>query len=299
VLKYTYEPIAWYAIPQEIWNGKHYLNRSTDFTLSREDRDQRFNAIDPVDTGVVIVHVPSPEELTASEDVGLKTNIGQREFDTIYYDREKTNYAEYTFTPTTENESEISVRVHKPIHLREDGSQVVWGKGWSKDGDGTVTKNDDGSFTVKLLEGRNIAEVSAGPGGVVKAFHVINARGVKIIINNVTSPGKPFTVGDTAEVKLDGIQQALPKLAGIYNPGYGETSHVRYTRSDNGEYVTNPPSTQYAIRDPELNKFTVVLTTEELRLTEGVMPTGAINTTDIGGHRAMLSREEGVPPSYN
>ncbi|MDR1471453.1 MAG: hypothetical protein LBS75_02930 [Synergistaceae bacterium] len=301
VLKYAYDPIVWYSQPDQTFIGEdgetHYsLQRSEDFTLSPADKEQYFNSINPIDTGIVVVHVLSPEELAASDDVGLETNITQREYDTIYYDRERTDHAEYAFRPSTEDGGEVKVRVHRPIHLRDDGSQFVWGKGWSKDdySDGVVSPDAAGGFTVKLYEGRSVIEVSSG---VVKKYHVVHVRGVKVNISNKTNPGSLLEVGDTAEISFDGLQLQLAKIAGIYNPGFPSSNRVRYKRSDTGEYVESA-GTQYSIADPELNKFEVEMTGEELRLTEGSMPTGMFANFPLGGHRTILE-QDGIAESQN
>jgi hypothetical protein len=129
-----------------------------------DGKGEYYNAINPADTGVVVVTVLEAGKAKASD---IATGISAREYDTIYFDRAKADHAEYSFKPTAGGEG--SVRAHRPIH-----GAVAWGAGWS---DGT--KNPDGSFTVNLYEGRNIVEVSSG-GAAFSEYHVINAKGIGV-----------------------------------------------------------------------------------------------------------------------
>jgi hypothetical protein len=297
VLKFTYDPILLNNAPsekREDGTTSSYISKA--HTSGPADKLRYYNATDPLNIGIVVVHVPTAEELTASDDVRLKTNINQREYDTIYYDRDKTDHAEYTFKPAAAQGKEINVRVHRPIHEREDSSQVPWGKGWSKTdySDGIVLKDIGGSFTVKLYDGRSVIEVSSG---VVKQYHVVQALPVKINIENKSKPGAPFTVGDTAMISFEGLQLQLAKIAGIYNPGFPSTNRVRYKISGTDKTVQSV-GTQYDIGDPKKNNLEVALTGEELRLVEGSMPTGMIANVPLGGHRKILD-QGGVDVSMN
>jgi hypothetical protein len=306
VLRFTYDPLALYGAPQQPHTRKdengetikkedgsdmifYTILRSEDVTIDRTLRYAYFNSIDPRDTGIVVVHVPSAAELAASEDVKLDTGITLLEFDTNYFDNDASDHAEYTFTPTAEASAEINVRMHKPIHIRNDGTQIAWGYGWSAAdySDGTVTKNDDGSFTVKLYEGRNVIEVSAGG---VRKYHVANARGLDISIGNGTSPGEPLTVGDTAEIRFSGLKPIIAKMAGIYNPGRVE---MTYRRSDGGGVVSGDYG-QYVSSRPEHRYLNAELTGEELTLMDGSIE-GSHMGASAGAHR-LLPLEEGVNP---
>jgi hypothetical protein len=169
-----------------------------------------FNAIDPVNAGIVVVTVTG-----GSKNSGITTNITAREYDTIYFDKGKTDHAAYTFKPGAAG---AAVRAHKPAHV----GGAAWGQGWA---DGA--ENPDGSFTVNLYEGRNVVEVSS-PGAAFNEYHVINAKGVSVNIKNVSGPGSAPKPGDVLEISFAGIRTPLEKIAGIYNPGYLNTCYVQY-----------------------------------------------------------------------
>jgi hypothetical protein len=284
ILSVTYDPLVWYKQPQDYLSGANPNYLAHDYKVTQSDKDYYFNAIDPRNTGIVVVHVPNSAELTASEDVKLNTGIKQLEYDTNYFDTEKTDHAIYTFTPTAEK-GEISVRVHRPIHIKEGGTQLAWGYGWEP-----AAENEDGSYTVKLYEGRSVVEVSVGD---VKRYHVLNARSVKVNIVNKSDPGKLFNVGDTAQISFDGLKLQLAKIAGIYNPGYPEGNYVLYQRFDNGEFLRSRGA-QYEIAFPEANMIEMEMTSVgEQRLVNGVMKTNHLGRS-LGSHR--FTPETGIPP---
>ncbi|MDR1470894.1 MAG: hypothetical protein LBS75_00070 [Synergistaceae bacterium] len=205
VLRVTYDPI---------------------FIAGKENR--YFNAIEPRNTGVIIVSVV---EDGSHNPANIETNIDQREYDTVYFDKAKADHAEYSFKPSANSEAgEISVRVHRPIHA----GGAEWGASWS-----TSVKNPDGFFTVNLYDGRNIVEVGA-IGSDFREYHVINAKGIGISAKNLTNagwkPGSPLKAGDSVEIAFDGIKTPLEKIAAIYNPGFTGTCYVSY-KADGGEEV--------------------------------------------------------------
>ena len=179
VIKFTYGPIMGYW--ERSLGGTNYKPVANDVW-------QYWNAIDPANTGIVVM-----------ADWGPDTGISLRsEIDTVYFDGDISDHAEYSFTPP--GSGEFSVRVHRPLHNTE------WDEGWS---DGR--KNQDGSFTVDLYHGRNIVEVSRNlNGSISRGFHVINARPLKILVSNTSVPGwkrgDPLRPGDKLEVTFTGIQ---------------------------------------------------------------------------------------------
>jgi hypothetical protein len=172
------------------------------------------NAIDPVNTGLIIVSV------NGNNDANIKTGIAQTEYDTIYYTSsingaaQEKQYAEYTFTPTADKA--ISVRVHDPLHNTE------WGSTWTD-----YTANGDGSYTVRLKEGRNIIEVNAGDS---VQYYVVNAKGLNISIVNETTKDGSYNVGDKVKLSFEGLSQPIQKMAGIYNPDFREPAGYSINR---------------------------------------------------------------------
>jgi hypothetical protein len=242
-----------------------------------DGKSEYYNAIDPINTGVAVVTVVDGDKRS-----GITTGISAREYDTIYFDRAAADHAGYSFTPA--GEGEPSVRVHRPIH-----GETEWGGGWS-----AAAKNHDGSFTVKLYEGRNVVEVSF-TGSAFKEYHVINARGIAINVSNETNPawrtGEPLNAGDRLEITFDGIRTPLEKIAGIYNPGFPDTCYVVYRTADGGEI--RGEGTQYNLS--EKNGISVTVPESgNVELVNGVINCGHMGYP-LGDHRTRPGNEPVYP----
>ena len=187
-----------------------------------------FGAIWPENTGMFVVTVGGVDSGITS---GMKINEGKNaadtsagklagdnldaEHDVIYFLTAMTDAegnteqienacGEYTFTP-------------KGAETVEIANPVVSDR-LSFNGFKTVSKNNDGSYTVKLTEGRNIVKLSNEKGS---EYQVITAKGMTVTINNVTSPGKALTAGDAFSVKFNTVYHPANKLAGVYNMSAG------------------------------------------------------------------------------
>lgn len=269
IVKITYDALLWYKQVGKI-SGNY----------SPEERGIYYNAIDPINTGIVIVNVVDDPD--AGNEAKLKTNINQREYDTIYFDKDKATSAPYTFKPTADRGT-ISVRVHDPLHNTE------WGAGWT-----SYEANGDGSFTVHLKEGRSIIEVSAGDA---VQYHVVNAKGLKIKLVNKSNPdwkpGDPFKLGETAGISFEGLKLPVQKIAGIYNPGWGGLVYVRYETPD-GRLCLGPP-TQYDIAG--VNTVNVLMSEPgEFTLGKGRINCGHLGSA-LNAHRKISP--SGVMPNLN
>ncbi|MDR1515946.1 MAG: hypothetical protein LBS45_09635 [Synergistaceae bacterium] len=242
-------------------------------------KGEYYNAIEPVDTGIVVVTVA---ESGKGKNSGVTTNIKAREYDTVYFDKAKADHAEYAFKPSANGE--ISVRAHKPIHAND----VSWGAGWS---DGV--KNSDGSFTVKLYDGRNIIEVSSGTAGFSE-YHVINARGLDINVKNLTNPnwkiGSALNPGEKLEITFGGIKTPLEKIAGIYNPGFPDTCYVKY---DSPQGEVRGEGVQYDLS--ENNAITAIVPASgRVELSNGIINCDHMGDP-LGNHRTRPGHEPVYP----
>jgi hypothetical protein len=238
-----------------------------------------FNAIDLIDTGIVVVTVTE-----GNKNSGITTNIEAREYDTIYFDSSAGDHAEYSFKPS--GEGKATVRVHRPIH-----GGAEWGQGWS----GGV-ENPDGSFRVNLYEGRNIVEVSFS-GAAFREHHIVNAKGVTLEVANVTNPewkpGEALRAGDKLEIRFDGIKTPLEKIAGIYNPGFPDTCYVRY---DSPSGRVKGEGVQYSLS--ENNAITVTVPESlSVELSKGTIDCGHMGDP-LGSHRTRPGHEP-VYPNFN
>ena len=179
-----------------------------------------FGAIWPENTGVFVVTVGAGDSgiatgMTINGEIneGLKyKNDGaalDAEQDVIYFTG---STGSYTFTPGTAG---VSVSVANP---------TVTSAAMSFGGFTSVSGNEDGSFTVPLVEGRNIVKLEAN-GGV--EYQVITAKKLTVTIAN-DGELKP---GDPVSIKLDTVYHPINKLAGVYN--YHAT--IAYTQVDGYE----------------------------------------------------------------
>ncbi|MDR1604413.1 MAG: DUF4430 domain-containing protein, partial [Gracilibacteraceae bacterium] len=267
IIKLTYDPVVWLT---DSFRGGEYYTR--DALLGRY---LRFDAIDPENTGVVIVKVTETPYATD----GLETGIEQLEYDTIYFDR-LSGHGEYSFQPRAA--APISVSVHAPLH------SAAWGSAWTD-----YAPDPDGGFTVRLDEGRNIIRVSAGEE---VRYHVVNALAVDVAIQNNNNPdwqpGDPFLLGETAVISFTGLKLPIQKIAGIYNPGYPAGTWTQYETADGR--IIQGMRTQYGIGEDNTIHF---LLTEPGTVT---LRNGTIHASSLGSglgkHRLV---EGGIPPNFN
>lgn len=238
-----------------------------------------YNGIRPINTRVVVVRVG------AANATEITTGIEQTEFDTIYYDKDIEDYAEYTFTPSASKE--LKVRVREP--LVTDSYEVktedeVWNTGWT---DGV--KNADGSFTVHLKDGRNIIEISTvDESDNSVEYYVVNCRAVKVNVTNISRPdAADYQVGDTIEISLgeydkdgllNGLSLPVQKMAGIYNPNFPDKGWIEYTQSGTNRLFRSDKGKQYDVAVPEMHKITLTLNNPG----EFVLTSGRIRTEHLG-----------------
>jgi hypothetical protein len=273
VVRLTYDPIRLYNQAQDqSGQSGNVMTLRGDYALPSGWGGLFFGANEQRDTGIVVVEVI--EGGKAANTASLATNIAHSEYDYLAFDRDKTDHATYTFTPTAAA-GDITVRSHRPLH---EGTGVAWGSAWVE-----VPCSEDGSYTVDVYDGRNVVEVSVS-GSDYQAYHVIDGRAVGVTVTSSDpgwQPGDSFKVGDTAYVSFDGLKQPLPKVAGIYNPGYPDTVWVQYDSSSH--YAVRSPGIQYTIKTQ--NRVSVPITRAgEIELTNGRIFSGYIGKP-LGCHR--------------
>lgn len=171
-------------------------------------------------TGVFVVSVDAPASgvisgMTINENLNtnaahkLATTAVDAELDVFYY-LEETGGFDYTFTPN----GTTSVSLAQPT-IDKDENELSF-NGFGTDG---VTNNGDGSYTVKLIEGRNIVKLSSELGA---EYQVLTAKAVTYDISNLTNPdAERFSPGDKVSIKFNTLYHPCNKLAGIYNMSAG------------------------------------------------------------------------------
>jgi hypothetical protein len=148
----------------------------------------------------------------------------------------------------------------------------------------------DGSYELTIYPGNNI--VTAVKDG--KAAHKV-IRGAVVVpqVTNVSRPGEEPAAGDTVNIHLSGVFIPIPKMSGIYNPGYGGTAKLQYRASD-GTDVT--PSTGHQYDFITAHTTTVVIpedTSEGFGLSGGAIVCGHMGST-LGSHRNITDTGAGT-----
>lgn len=182
-------------------------------------------------SGVTLFNAIAPDKLAAfvvqvgelNED-NLALNIESTEYDTWYFDNAQADHALLQVEPTADADIQ-DLCVHAPLH------NATWGEGWN-----CFAADADETYSIELKEGRNIVRARTDNSTV---YQVVTARGLDISIENSTNPGEALSAGDTAKITLLGLSTPVQKIAGIYNPAFGQV-YVEYDM--NGVAVKGPGS---------------------------------------------------------
>lgn len=241
--------------------------------------DHEYSAIYPENTGVFIVRVGTNENV----EIGIDLDA---EHDTLYF----SDNIGYKLTFTPENDSEILVN-----NAIIGEKSAIYG-----DFDGDVEKNEDGSVTVLLKEGRNI--ISATKDGVT-SYQIVNAKPIVVNISGedgreINSDNKALK-GETISINITGIVEPAPKLFRLYNftsgVSFKDASGNLYGRGNN----TNAGTGSYDFLTNG-GKFTITVPTDynlgNIELTNGKIGVNAYGST-LGTHRT-IDTENGLANSY-
>ena len=202
----------------------------------------RFNGTDACSIGAVVVNAGGGEAF----DTGITADC---DFDTFYFDS-TVGYKEFSFTPA----AGTTVRVHDA-----QNSNTRWNEAgaWT-----SYTAAEDGSYTVRLTEGRNIIELKNGDS---VRYQVLRAKGVTVTVSNATNPGEPFAVGDTVSIKMSSLEDTIEKMSGIYNPGFNGGQFIRY--SDGESNYDSTRARQWSSLTTEFSVSYTITRTGDITLT--------------------------------
>ena len=223
--------------------------------ITRDGSTVLLNGSDEPD--IVLINVRSSDK---DFDTGITIH---NDFDTFYFDNSK-GCLDFSFTP----EAETSVRVLEP--------EESWDTGWTD-----YKADSNGSFNVKLKNGHNIIELKNENS---TRCYVLRAKGIEVKIENASNPNADFKQGDTALIKLKGIDAPISKMAGIYNPGFAKADEpfIRYSNGT-GSFDSNTCASD-GFSSAE---FTVEYTLEDIdkNILTGQIYTGIKGT--VGRHREI------------
>lgn len=255
-----------------------------------------WGAIWPQNTGVYVVTVGEGESavvpnMLINEDYNacLSKMAGKyvdAEHDVFYYlDTEEG--ASYTFTP----EGVESITIAYPVIGEQSASYT----GFGTEG---VTKNDDGSYTLLLKEGRQIVRMTDAAGKSV--YQVLTAKSCHREIVNATREGSEiFQPGDRIKIQYSGLFHPANKLAGIYNM----SAYVTYNGIPNGsslilgsgQYTFGSAASAQAVTVDIPENYDIE-TNPELVMDKGVLQVNGYGDP-IGNHRS-ISHLAGRSPNF-
>ncbi len=264
------------------------ISLNASYTMGRE-----WGAIWPENTGAFVVTVGGAvsgvvSNITINESLNATTkkvagDAVDAEHDVFYYLSSTDGY-DYTFTPTGVE----SVTIAYPAI----GTQSATYNGFSSEG---VTANEDGSYTVRLKQGRNIVKMTSAGG--VSEYQVFTAKPTSYIVKNLSNPDEQIQPGDEIAIVFNGLFHPANKLAGIYNM----SAYVQFNGIPNGTSLILSAN-QYTFGSSE-SAQTVKLTVPSdwdtdvnLALQEGVIQVNGFGDP-IGNHR-NTSLDFGRSPNF-
>lgn len=205
------------------------------------------------------------------------------EHDVFYYlDTEEG--ATYTFTPEGVDRIEIA---YPTI-----GEQMATYHGFTTEG---VRKNDDGSYTLLLKEGRQIVKLTDAMGNSI--YQVLTAKPCHREITNVSREGSTIIqAGDKVKIQYSGLHHPANKLAGIYNM----SAYVTYNNIPNGSSLILGAGQYTFASAPTAQMVTVEIpadyTAAELVMDQGVVQVNGFGDP-IGAHRD-IRKNQGRSPNF-
>ncbi|MDR0415629.1 MAG: fibronectin type III domain-containing protein, partial [Prevotellaceae bacterium] len=270
------------------------------------DSGTLYSALWPENTGVFVVTVSDAPDAPAT---GISSNMHIGEYwntdpgvdrdttfidaegDILYYDAASGGF-DLTFKP----DGVASVTLAQPV-LHD--SILSYPGGFSAGG---VTPHPDGSYTVRVVHGRNIVKLTNARGE--SEYQVVSAKPATWTVNGASGAGGVFRPGDTVNITFgtpgsDGKGYPLyhphNKLAGIYNMSAG----IQYTSFEtNFPLILGPGQYTFASR---AQGYSIIIPSdyaeEELALTNGTIKVRGYGSA-FPAHRA-ITKKNGVPPNLN
>ena len=177
-------------------------------------------ACDPVNTAYVVYSVGGNKDIQVSDNIVYDSKEAVngkkvlRSYDTLYF-------AEGETVPFEIN---VSQKGAEKLEVLCNGLPV---------------EGNNGKYVLPLENRSNIIEMTATAedGSSRSLFRVIDARRIKVNVENKSNPGEPLRKGEVAHISFTGITMPVYKLATIYNPyqnfGWddgGEVTHVHYEK---------------------------------------------------------------------
>ena len=259
--------------------------------------DGTYGASDPARTGFVVVQVGGSNDTSVNFGIDGFASIGTKgPNNTTYNPNKALNWdAEFDTLYFTENSGQINLKPTASSTIQEVAVSNDKGVSW------TVLNGTDGTYTATIVPGNNIIRVTTGAG---VAYQVVRGDKLTVTVTEVAdksdSDGE-IEVGETIRVTLKGLHAPIPKMSGLYNPGYGGNSdgfssyHLNY--SLDGEAVYGK-GTQYTFITEANYVDVVVPESGVVELTDGYIGVGVIGETAfyVDGNKSHRNiPDDGLP----
>lgn len=233
----------------------------------------QFGACGEDGKSVVVINVGDDKEntLAITPVHGThKKEVWDAEFDRVYFLEDS---AEFNFTATMAGGAPDKVELSTDL-----------GATWAE-----VKENDEDVYEAKgLIHGSNILRVTKGSK---VEYQIVRGSKLNMVVVNMTRTGdETIVVGDTVRVLFSNIYSTVPKMSGIYNPGFGSGHKVVYNVPEGVKATAS--GSQYGFAAD--NQYELVFNeTGTFTFTGGYTPTKVMGD-DLGGHRLLTDAGRGV-----
>ena len=227
-----------------------------------------FGAVDPSRKSVVIINIGASK---ADSNLKITPVHGSHsvytwdaDMDTVYFLEDSTDF---NFTANMGGTVELSTDL---------------GKTWM-----AVAKSGDTYTAEDLVAGNNILRFTNGSD---VQYQVVRAAKLKMNVENTTRLGDPIIVGDKIKVTFECLYTPVPKMSGIYNPGW-TSCHRTIFQVPEG-VTASSTSSQYGFAAD--NKYDLVFSEAGTYIFTGGYISSAVMGDPIGSHRALTDSGRGV-----
>lgn len=159
----------------------------------------------------------------------------------------------------------------------------------------TDVKGNDGTYELTVKPGNNIVRVTTTDGE--SHYQIVRGCRYSVTITNLTREGKDPVAGDTVKIHLNGLRMPVPKMSGIYNPGFMQTGKVLFT-DEQGNIVSSQGSQYDFITAQDLTVTIPGYGGGNYTLSNGYMAISIMGSPDSAGvHRSIP--DEGLNRMFN
>ena len=226
-----------------------------------------YGACDKVREGILIVRVGKKSSHNVSFRITGKASRNTEwdaEFDTCYFTGES---GELYMAP-----------------ISDDGINTV-SIADSENFSFTDLEEEEGRYTIPVKAGNNVIRVITDNGE--EHYQIVRGCLYSYTLTNVTRKGKAPVVGDTVKLHLNGLYMPVPKMSGVYNPGYMSTGKVNYI-TEAGTEVESPGSQYDFITTQDITVTILRYSSGEYELTNGQMSISIMAAPNcLGLHRSI------------